>query len=146
MLSRYDYIMLPVLGVVRAIKKGWRRIHTTFGGVGLFYLPTEQFICRLNMFLQHYHTSSAISRKLEASLRYLMLQLGCTSCPFELDYTTWSPLAPLTALHLFGSRNKKISRAGLLRRNSILARTKSEAKRIRTTVEKIARARLYQLQ
>ena len=51
----------------------------------------------------------------------------------------------LTVLHLFGSRNKKISSAGLLFRNSILARTKSEAKRVRTTVKKLARARLYQL-
>ena len=101
LLSSYDYIMLPFLGVVRTIKKGWRKLHTTFGGVGLFHLPTEQFICRLNIFMQHYHTSSALSKKLDVSLKYLMLQLGCTCCPFELSYGDWGFLSPLCWVKMF---------------------------------------------
>ena len=30
------------------VKKGWRPLHTIFGGFGLLNFPTEQLICRLN--------------------------------------------------------------------------------------------------
>ena len=51
-----DYEILPILGIARTVKTGWRRIHHTFGGFGLFSLPTEQLICRLNLFLQQHGT------------------------------------------------------------------------------------------
>jgi hypothetical protein len=68
--------MLNILGVARTITIGLQTLHTTFGGFGLLSVATEQLICRINMLLQHYHTSTNLSRKLEASLRYLQLQLG----------------------------------------------------------------------
>ena len=63
--------MMPILGVARTVKRELRKLHTTFGGFGLFHLTTEQLICRLNMLLQHYHTSTALSKKLDASFKYL---------------------------------------------------------------------------
>jgi hypothetical protein len=72
-------------------------LHTTFGGLGLLSIATEQLICRINMLLQHYHTSTNLSRKLDASLRYLQLQLGMPHNPITLlDYDKWGYLTPLS--------------------------------------------------
>jgi hypothetical protein len=68
----------------------------TFGGFGLLSVPTEQLICRINMLLQHYYTSTNLSRKLDTSLRYLQLQLGTPHNPITLDYNKWGHLAPLS--------------------------------------------------
>ncbi len=65
-----------VLGILRNVTKGLRKIHTTLCGFGLFDLATEQLISRVNMFFQHYHISTNLSKKLDASLGYLQLQIG----------------------------------------------------------------------
>jgi hypothetical protein len=65
--DKADYETLPIHGVARTIKRELRKLYTTFGGFGLFHLPTEQLICRINNVLQHYHTSTALSKKLDAS-------------------------------------------------------------------------------
>jgi hypothetical protein len=71
-----------ILGVACMFsKRELRKLHTTFGGFGLFNLPTEQLICRINILLQYYHMSTALSRKLDAFLRYLQLQLGTLHNP-----------------------------------------------------------------
>ena len=54
-LANLDYKSLPILGIARTIKRGWRRLHTTFVGFGLLNFLTEQLICRLNLLLQHHH-------------------------------------------------------------------------------------------
>ncbi len=46
--------------------------------------------------MQHYHTSTNLSRKLDASLRYLQLQLGTPHNLLFLDYAKWGHLAPLS--------------------------------------------------
>jgi hypothetical protein len=74
--DKADYDMMPILGVARTVKRELRMLHTTFDGFGLFHLPTEQLICRINMLLQHYHTSTALSKKLDTSFRFLQLQLS----------------------------------------------------------------------
>ena len=95
-LNKTAHRMLEVLGIASTVKKGWRRIRSTFGGFGLFSYATEQLIERLNLLLQHYNTGSSLSKKLDASLRYLQLQLGTNICPLDLPYDTWSYLAPLS--------------------------------------------------
>ena len=71
--DKADYEMMLILGVARTVKRELRKLHTTFGSFGLFHLPTEQLICRLNMLLQHYHASTALSKKLDESFKYLQL-------------------------------------------------------------------------
>ncbi len=44
-LHKEDYRTLNVVGVARSATKGLRRLHTTFGGFGLFNLPVKQLIC-----------------------------------------------------------------------------------------------------
>ena len=99
-LSGLDFLILPLLGINRHIQTGWRRLHQTFGGVGLLSVPTEQLIARVNMILQHYGSPTSVGRKMAISLRYLQLHLGCTGNPLELDYAAWGHLAPLSWLKM----------------------------------------------
>jgi hypothetical protein len=75
LLDNMDYKTLNVLGILQNVMKGLRRLHTMFGGFGMFDLPTEQLISHVNMFFQHYHVFTNLSKKLDASLRYLQLQI-----------------------------------------------------------------------
>ncbi len=59
-------------------------------------MPVKQIICQVYMLMQHYHTSTNLSRTLDVSLRYLQLQLGMPHNPLELNYNTWGHLAPLS--------------------------------------------------
>jgi hypothetical protein len=68
LLDNTNYKTLSVLGILHNVTKGLRKIHTTFGGFGLFSLLTEQLISRVNMFFQHYHVSTNLSKKLNVSL------------------------------------------------------------------------------
>ena len=48
------------------------------------------------MLLQHYNTSTHLSAKLSASIKYLQLQLGTNKCPLDLPYDKGAHLAPLS--------------------------------------------------
>ena len=87
---------LNILGILKNVTKELRRLTPTFGGFGLFNLATEQLIGRINMMMQHYHTPSNLSRKLDISLKYLQLQVGTNKNPLILDYNEWGHLAPLS--------------------------------------------------
>ena len=92
LLDDRDFSLLNILGVARTAKKGWRKLHTTFGGFGFRNFATEHLIERLNLLLQHYNTYTPMSDKLNASLRYLQLQLGTNKCPLDLPYEEWAHL------------------------------------------------------
>ena len=94
-LQSMEFALLPHLGVNRHVKRGWRCTHQTFGGIGLLNLPIEQFICRTNIFMQHYGTPSSLGHKLSTSLHWLQLQIGCTGSPFLLPYNSWAHLSPI---------------------------------------------------
>jgi hypothetical protein len=48
------------------------------------------------MFFQHYHVSTNLSKKLDASLGYLQLQVGTPHNPFTQDYSKWGKPTPLS--------------------------------------------------
>ncbi|KAL3760545.1 hypothetical protein ACHAWU_009506 [Discostella pseudostelligera] len=96
-----DIKLLSMLGVNRHIAKPWRRLHQTFGGIGLLDLATEQHICRINFFLQHYGSLSTLGKKLMSSLHFLQLQLGCSGCPILQDYVSFGHLATLSWVKMF---------------------------------------------
>jgi hypothetical protein len=96
LLNETEARTLSTLGVVRTATTGLRRLHTTFGGFGLFNLATEQLISRVNLMMQHYHTPSTLSRKLDASIGYLQLQVGSNQNPLTLNFDKWGYLAPLS--------------------------------------------------
>jgi hypothetical protein len=95
LLYNADHKTLNVLGIFCNVTKGLQKIHTTFGGFRLFDLLTEQLISRVNMFFQHYHVSTNLSKNLDTSLGYLQLQVGTPHNPFTQDYSKWGGLAPL---------------------------------------------------
>jgi len=85
--------MLPLLGVNRNIKSGWRHLHSSFGGIGLRKLLVEVVIGRINVFIQHYNTPSTLGNKLTISLGCLQLEAGTNICPL---ITPYHPIGPLT--------------------------------------------------
>ena len=93
-LNKFDYQLLPFIGVNRNIKKEWRTLHTSFGGIGLLSLPVEQFICRTSVLLQHYNTPSIIGHKLTCSLHLLQLQIGTNGNPLLLPFRIYGHLTP----------------------------------------------------
>ena len=95
-LCEYDFSLLNFFGVAGIVKVGWRRIHSTFGGFGIFNFATKQLIERLDLLLRHYNMSTPLSAKLSASLRYLKLQLGTNKCPLDPCYDDWAYLEPLS--------------------------------------------------
>jgi hypothetical protein len=99
-LDNVDYKTLNILGILWNVTIGLRRLHTTFGGFGMFNLPTEELINHVNMFFQHYHVSTNLSKKLDVSLGYLQLQIGTPHNPFTLNYTKWGALAPLSWIQM----------------------------------------------
>ncbi len=62
----------------------------------MFDLPTGELTSHVNIFFQHYHVSTNISKKSDASLGYLQLQIGTLQNPFSLDYTRWGILTHLS--------------------------------------------------
>ena len=96
LLDEEDIDSLNFFGVAITLTKPLRKLHCTFGGIGMMNFRTEQFIARVLLLLQHYRTGSVLSMKLGASLAYLQLQLGTNVCPFDLDYDKWGYLAPLS--------------------------------------------------
>jgi hypothetical protein len=95
-LDEVDYKTLNVLGILQNLTKGLHKIHTAFRGCRLFDLATEQLISRVNMFFQHYHISTNLSKKLNASRGYLQLQVSTPQNPFTQDYSRWGKLGPLS--------------------------------------------------
>jgi hypothetical protein len=61
-LDKEDYRMLNILGVVRTVDCGLRKLHMTFGGFGLFNLATEQLISRINTFSNTITCHSKLAR------------------------------------------------------------------------------------
>jgi hypothetical protein len=96
LLDSANYKTLSVLGIIHTVTKGLQKIHTTFGSFGLFDRSMEQLISRANMFFQHYHVSTNLSKKLDASLGYLQLQVSMPHDPFTQDISKWGGLTPLS--------------------------------------------------
>ena len=102
-LDKKNHRMRNILGIVSIVKKGWRHIHSTFGGFGLFSFTARQLIERPNLLLQHYNTVLSLSKKANTSIRYLRLQIGTNICPMDLPYETGAHLAPLSWIKMLWS-------------------------------------------
>jgi hypothetical protein len=83
---KFAFQALPLLGVNRNIRAGWRYLHSSFGGCGLLDLATEATISRCNLFLQHWDNPAPLGKCLRASMEYLQLEVGCRGCPFSESF------------------------------------------------------------
>jgi hypothetical protein len=93
LLHKLKFVMLSYLGINQHLKTEWRQLPREFGGIGLYNLSVEQFIAWMETLLQHYAAGFTISKKLEASLEAMQLEIGCTGNPLNEDYATLGPLA-----------------------------------------------------
>jgi hypothetical protein len=80
-LLQENFHSLLVLGVNGNVKREWRTIHCTFGGIGLFNFAIEHTISMVNMFIQHYGAGTMLAKKFTALLEVLQLELGCAGNP-----------------------------------------------------------------
>jgi hypothetical protein len=69
LLHALEFEMLSSMGVNKHVKVEWRTIAREFRGIGLYSLSVEQFICWLEMILQHYQAGHTVSSKLRATLK-----------------------------------------------------------------------------
>jgi hypothetical protein len=74
------------LGVNPHVKWEWRRLPREFGWIGLYDLGVEQFIIWIETLLQHYGAGFMTSKKLEASLEAMQLEIGCEGNLLNEDY------------------------------------------------------------
>ena len=112
-LSPLEFKLLPIMGVNRHIKTGWRTLPRAFGGAGMLSLMVEHTISAINLLVQHFGTPSIVGKKMSASLEALQLEIGCPGNPLELDYSVYGVLATRCwlqslweKLHRFGFRPK----------------------------------------
>ncbi len=93
LLHALEFEMLSSMGVNKHVKVEWHTIAREFRGIGLYSLSVEQFICWLEMILQHYQAGHTVSSKLRATLEALQLELGCRGNPLDKDYSAQGILA-----------------------------------------------------
>ena len=76
-----DRSMLSHMGVNRNIRTGWRTLHRSFLGVGLFNFEVEMMIQRINLFVQHYASPFDVGITLQATMELVQLEYYLsTSC------------------------------------------------------------------
>ena len=92
-LQKENFLILPLLGINRNVKREWRTLHRAFGGIGLLDLAVEHTICKINIFVQHYGAGTTVAKKYGASLEALQLELGCLGNPLNEDYARYHSLA-----------------------------------------------------
>ncbi len=90
-----NFLCLSFLGVNRNVKREWRTMHRTFGGIGLFSFPVKQTIGMINMLIQHYGAGTTLAKKMSASIEALRLEIGCIGSPFVKNYEELQLLATL---------------------------------------------------
>jgi hypothetical protein len=93
LLHKLEFEMLLYLGVNQHVETEWRRLPREFGGIGLYNLSVEQFIAWMETLLQHYGAGFTTSKKLEASLEAMQLEIGCMGNPLDEDNVTLGILA-----------------------------------------------------
>jgi hypothetical protein len=70
---RFARTILPRLGVNRNLKRECRHLHPSYCGFGLFSLPIEATIARVNMFLQHWGSPTIVGISLQTTMELLQL-------------------------------------------------------------------------
>lgn len=88
-----DREILPLLGVNRNIRTGWRTLHRSFLGIGLFNFEIEMNIQRINLFLQHYDSPFDLGITLRATMELLQLEVGLRDCPLLHPFEPYGKLA-----------------------------------------------------
>lgn len=91
-MPKFIFQVLPHLGVNRHIRTGYRHLHSAFCGLGMYHLPIEATVCRVNLFLQHWGSPTILGNSLRCTLELLQLETGLASCPLQHPFQVLGPL------------------------------------------------------
>ncbi len=82
-LQQENFHLSSFLGVNQNVKREWRTLHHTFGGIGLYSLVVKHTITMINMIVQHYGAETTLARKFSALLKAMQLEIGCAGNPLN---------------------------------------------------------------
>ncbi len=97
---RQFYQILPSGGVVQTTPVGSRTIDTGFHGVGLPHVGIEALITMMNKLLLHYRCSTAMERFMQISHSLLLIKLGMSLQPLQVNYKKYSYLVIHTCMKM----------------------------------------------
>ncbi len=87
-IHKLEFEMLSYLEVNQQVKTEWRRLLREFGNLAI-----KQFISWMEVLLQHYSAGFTTSRKLQALLEAMQLEIGYSGNSFNEDYAKVGILA-----------------------------------------------------
>lgn len=80
--------IVPLGGLRSSVKREIRQLGTGFYGGGCPHPGIECSVTQLNKLLMHYGCNTAVGLKLQASMEFLILELGISTQPLQLDFDT----------------------------------------------------------
>jgi hypothetical protein len=95
-LHQQNYQILPLGGVVQHTTVASRTIDSGFYGVGLPHIGIEATIAMTNKLLMHFGCSTATGRFMQISYSLLLVELGMSFQPLQVDYNRYNHLVTHT--------------------------------------------------
>jgi hypothetical protein len=105
------YQILPLGGVVRHTTVASRTIDSGFYGVGLPNVGVEATIAMTNKLLMHFGCSTAVGRFMQISYSLLLVELGLSFQPLQVDYEKYNHLVTHTWMKMLW---EKVSMIGII--------------------------------
>jgi hypothetical protein len=90
--------MLPLGGIVQMASKGIQQLDQGFYGAGLPHQGVEAIVEQSNKLLMHYGCRTALSTKLQTSIKLLLVELGMTFQPLQLSYAVFGNMVTISWL------------------------------------------------
>lgn len=85
-LHKQYYQLLPLGGIRRLVLTAVQYLRKDFFGSGCPHLGVEGLVKSLEKILQHFGCQTVVEKKLQISMELLLLEVGMTLQPFQLDY------------------------------------------------------------
>jgi hypothetical protein len=112
------YQILPLRGVVRSAPVGSRIIDTVFYGVGLPHVGIEALITMTNKLLMHYGCSTATGRFMQISHSLLLVELGMSFQPLQVNYKNHNHLVTHTWIKMLWEKLSMFEMTVIIPENS----------------------------
>ena len=88
-LQKIYWQLVPLGGLRSSVKRELRQLATGFYGGGCLDPSVECAVAQVNKLLMHYGCNTVVGLKLQASMEFLILELGISDQPFQLDYSRY---------------------------------------------------------
>lgn len=108
-LQKIYWQLVPLGGIRSSVKRELRQLATGFYGGGCPDPSVECAVAQVNKLLMHYGCNTSVGLKMQASMEFLILELGVSEQPFQLDFARYEKFATHSWLktvwekaHVFG--------------------------------------------